>query len=120
MKGFDVALILLGTVTIVAVAVALRTTLFIRDGRERAYQAIHFLLGIIIGYVLATPLVGIMVGTGKELGAITLAIMRGLPTEEKFVGGMRAIMFWTLGAFFGSESLERIHNSVPFIIDTFK
>ena len=118
MKGLDIFLILLSASTIAAVVVALKTPFFIKDNRERTYQAIYFLLAIIAGYVFASPLGGIMVGIVKELGGISLAAHRRLFNEERMLSATRALMFWIIGGFFGAHTLERFHDSVLFFLGT--
>ncbi len=118
MNGLDIFLIFLSVGTVAIVVVALKTPFFITDKGERAYQAIHFLLGIIAGYVFPTFLGGIVLGMLKELVEITLAAYRGLLNSERMLLTVRALMFWVLGGFFGAHTLEKFHHSVLFLFGT--
>jgi len=118
MNGLDIFLILLSVGTVTIVVVALKTPFFITDKGERAYQAIHFLLGIIAGYIFPSFLGGIVLGMLKELVGITLAAYRGLLSPERMLRTIRALMFWILGGFFGAHTLEKFHYSVLFLLGT--
>ncbi|MER3447165.1 MAG: hypothetical protein C4291_10120 [Candidatus Dadabacteria bacterium] len=118
MNELNIFLILLSAGTIAIVVVALKTPFFIADKGERAYQAIHFLLGIIAGYVFPSFLGGIVLGILKELVGITLAAYRGLLGPERMLRTIRSLIFWILGGFFGVHTLERFHYSVLFLLGT--
>jgi hypothetical protein len=111
MHGINLILILLSAVTFIIVAVALKTPLFIKDEKERTYQAINFLLGILAGYIFASPLGGILLGIAKESGYIMLAIHRRLFNQETLLSVTRTFMFWIIGGFVGSDALEHFRHS---------
>ncbi|MBI2486806.1 MAG: hypothetical protein HYW01_07585 [Deltaproteobacteria bacterium] len=118
MSGHNLYLILLSTVTIIAVVVALKTPLFIKDERERTYQVINFLLGIIGGYIFASPLGGILLGVAKESGEIVLTVHRRLFNQDMMLSLARTLMFWVLGGFFGSHALEYFRQSTLLLLGT--
>jgi hypothetical protein len=110
-SGQNILLILLSIVTVIAVVVALKTPLFIKDERERTYQVINFLLGIIGGYIFASPLGGILLGMAKESGDIILTVHRRLFDHDMMLSLARTFTFWILGGFFGSHALEYFRQS---------
>lgn len=118
MNGVDIFLILLSVGTIAIVVVVLKPPFFITDKGGRAYQAIHFLLGIIEGYIFPSFLGEMVLGMLKELVGIPLAAYRGLLSPERMLRMIRALLFWVLGGFFGSHTLEKFHYSVIFLLET--
>ena len=118
MSEHNIFLILLSTATVIAVVVALKTPFFMKDEKERTSQAINFLLGIIGGYIFASPLGGILLGVARESGEIILAVHRRLFNQEKMLSLTRTLMFWILGGFFGSHALEYFRHSTLLLLGT--
>jgi hypothetical protein len=112
MEGLNIFLILLSIVTVIAVVVVLKTSLFIRDKSERTHKAICFLIAIIAGYIFSSPLGGIILGIIKESFEIALAIHRNLFNQEKMQSVARTFIFWFLGGFLGADALEHFQDYV--------
>jgi len=115
MKGLDIFLILLSIVTITAVILALKTSLFIQDKADRAHKAICFLIAVIGGYIFASPLGGIMIGIAKESFETALAVHRNLFNQERGLEATKSLIFWFIGGFLGAYGLEEFRYYVTIL-----
>ena len=115
-RGWLTALILIAMFVILNTSLLVSTKpfttsqdLFYALKTKASNQGVHFLLGMISGFVFSHPASGMTVGILKEIADLSILIKHGELTTDQILISIIDVIFWSLGSFAGYYGIDIAH-----------